>query len=92
MSRSKKKRTGGQPVIWLDEKRRSEKLADPDSYESRKQKNLEKKKKVKSVFEKHKDEESGAGNNSATRKTPLADKIRRLKKQQETQEESPQQE
>ncbi|WP_315983681.1 hypothetical protein [Aliamphritea spongicola] len=58
MSRVKKKRTGGQPVIWLDVPRRSEKLADPDSYESRKRKNLDKKKKVKSVYDKHQDDQN----------------------------------
>ncbi len=91
MSRVKKKRTGGQPVIWLDEKRRSEKLADPDSYESRKQKNLDKKKKLKSVYAKHQDEKSAANAGDTGRKTPLADKIRRLKKRQEQQATAPQQ-
>ncbi|WP_261840789.1 hypothetical protein [Aliamphritea ceti] len=81
MSRTKKKRTGGQPVIWLDGPRRSEKLADPESYESRKRKNLDKKKKVKSVFEKHQDENSQEGNGSEQRKTRLSDKIRKIKKE-----------
>ncbi len=80
MSRVKKKRTGGQPVIWLDGPRRSEKLADPDSYESRKRKNLEKKKKVKSVFDKHQDENSQGESDADQRKTRLSDKIRKLKK------------
>lgn len=80
MSRVKKKRTGGQPVIWLDVPRRSEKLADPDSYESRKRKNQEKKKKVKSVYDKHQDDQNQGERGSEQRKTRLADKIRKLKK------------
>lgn len=80
MSRVKKKRTGGQPVIWLDTPRRSEKLADPDSYESRKRRNLEKKKKVKSTFDKHIEESRQTERGTEQRKTRLADKIRQLKK------------
>ena len=79
MSRVKKKRTGGQPVTWLDQPRRSEKLADPDSYESRKRRNLDKKKKVKSIYDKHQDDAKDQQNNLDDGKTRLADKIRKLK-------------
>jgi len=78
MSRKKKTRSGGGQTVFIDAPRRSEKLADPDSYESRKRKNLEQKKKQKSVYEK---ERAAAANATSTeeRKTRLADKIRRLK-------------
>jgi transposase len=90
MSRKKKKRSGSGQTVFIDIQRRSEKLADPDSYESRKRKNLEQKRKVKSVYQKEV-EAAENGNSQEQRKTPLADKIRRLKKQQSEQSEQPEQ-
>ncbi|WP_432473390.1 hypothetical protein [Amphritea sp. HPY] len=88
MSRKKKKRSGGGQTVFIDVQRRSEKMADPDSYESRKRKNLEQKRKVKSVYQKE-IEAADNGNNQEQRKSPLADKIRRLKKQQSEQADQP---
>ncbi|UTW04887.1 hypothetical protein KDX31_07790 [Amphritea atlantica] len=82
MSRIKKKRTSPKP-IFLDIPRRSEKLADPDSYESRKRRNQEQKKKHKSVYEKAREAELAAESAQQQRDTPLADKIRRLKRAEE---------
>ncbi|WP_299195822.1 hypothetical protein [uncultured Amphritea sp.] len=84
MSRIKKKRTSPKP-IFLDVPRRSEKLADPDSYESRKRRNLEQKKKSKSksVYEKAREAEKAKESGQPQRNTPLAEKIRRLKKAEE---------
>ncbi|MBN0987175.1 MULTISPECIES: hypothetical protein [Amphritea] len=82
MTRIKKKRTSPKP-IFLDVPRRSEKLADPDSYESRKRRSLEQKKKHKSVYEKAREAELAAESAEAKRDTPLADKIRRLKRAEE---------
>lgn len=82
MTRIKKKRTTPKP-IFLDVPRRSEKLADPDSYESRKRRNQEQKKKHKSVYEKAREAEQSAGTDDQQRNTPLADKIRRLKRAEE---------
>ena len=84
MTRKKKKRTSPKP-IFLDIPRRSEKLADPDSYESRKRRNLEQKKKSKSksVYEKAREAELAAESDDQQRDTPLADKIRRLKRAEE---------
>ncbi|WP_372597124.1 hypothetical protein [Amphritea sp.] len=82
MTRIKKKRTTPKP-IFLDVPRRSEKLADPDSYESRKRRNQEQKKKHKSVYEKAREAELAAESDDQQRDTPLADKIRRLKRAEE---------
>ncbi len=84
MTRKKKKRTSPKP-IFLDIPRRSEKLADPDSYESRKRRNLEQKKKSKSksVYEKAREAEQAKAADQPQRNTPLAEKIRRLKKAEE---------
>ena len=82
MTRIKKKRTTPKP-IFLDVPRRSEKLADPDSYESRKRRNQEQKKKHKSVYEKAREAELAAESDDQQRNTPLADKIRRLKRAEE---------
>ncbi len=82
MTRIKKKRTTPKP-IFLDVPRRSEKLADPDSYESRKRRNQEQKKKHKSVYEKAREAEQAAESDDQQRNTPLADKIRRLKRAEE---------
>ncbi len=82
MTRIKKKRTTPKP-IFLDVPRRSEKLADPDSYESRKRRNQEQKKKHKSVYEKAREAELAAESDDQQRDTPLEDKIRRLKRAEE---------
>ncbi|BBB26116.1 hypothetical protein [Amphritea japonica] len=82
MTRKKKKRTSPKP-IFLDVPRRSEKLADPDSYESRRRRNLEQKKKSKSVYEKARDAEQNSDSVDQQRETPLAEKIRRLKRAEE---------
>lgn len=79
MTRKKKTRGGSGLTIYIDPPRRSEKLADPDSYESRKRKNLEQKKKRKSVYQKAVDAEQNENQKAVVRKTPLADKIRRIK-------------
>ena len=93
MTRKKKKRSSPKP-IFLDVPRRSEKLADPDSYESRKRRNLDQKKKSKSVYEKARDAEQDADSATQQRETPLAEKIRRLKRAEEARqkasEETPQ--
>lgn len=68
---------------------RQERLADPESYDSRKRKALEeKKKKHKSVYEKQRDAEKADKNKNAQseRKTRLADKIRRMNKEKEQKE------
>ena len=67
---------------------RQERLADPESYDSRKRKALEeKKKKHKSVYEKQREAEKANKNNAqAERKTRLADKIRRINKEKEQKE------
>lgn len=93
MTRKKKKRSSPKP-IFLDVPRRSEKLADPDSYESRRRRNLEQKKKSKSVYEKAREAEQNADSSDQQRVTPLAEKIRRLKRAEEARqkdsEEAPQ--
>ena len=57
---------------------RQERLADPDSYDSRRRKALEKKKRPPSVYEKQKGSNEGSETEQAQRKTRLADKIRKL--------------
>ncbi|WP_067868411.1 hypothetical protein [Neptuniibacter marinus] len=60
---------------------RRERLADPDSYDSRRRKALEKKKRHQSVYEKKKAESEEDENSQEQRKTRLADKIRKLNKE-----------
>ncbi len=74
MTRKRKKRTGGGLTVYIDGPRRSEKMADPDSYESRKRKNLDQKKKTKSVYEKARAAEQSDKAASQARNTPLAEK------------------
>jgi hypothetical protein len=58
---------------------RSEKLADPDSYDSRRRKAQAEKKKNTSVYEKQRQNEAGSAENQPVeRKTRLADKIKKL--------------
>ena len=64
---------------------RNERLADPDSYDSRRRKAKAEKKKNKSVFEKQREaEQSNSSNSQANdRKTRLADKIRKLNQEKQ---------
>jgi len=85
MTRVKKKRSDANRIEW-DERppRRSEKLADPDSYESRKKKALDKRKRHKSVYEKHLEQESRneeRADQKGARGGRLAEKIRRLNRE-----------
>ena len=79
MTRAKKSRKA---KGFIDDRgpSRKERLADPDSYDSRRRKSVEKRKKPKSVYEKHREQvESEENTNAASKgKTRLADKIRRL--------------
>ncbi|MBY4678416.1 hypothetical protein [Marinobacterium arenosum] len=81
MSRLKKRRHTREWVEFEENgPSRRERLANPDSYESRKRRALAEKKKNKSVFQKEQEKaESGSkqqGGNHA--RGPLADKIRKL--------------
>ncbi|MFC6673109.1 hypothetical protein [Marinobacterium aestuariivivens] len=82
MTRVKKKRSDANRIEWGESPpRRSEKLADPDSYESRKKKALEKRKRQKSVYEKHveqQERDDERREDSGPRGGRLAEKIRRL--------------
>ncbi|GGO77037.1 hypothetical protein GCM10011348_05690 [Marinobacterium nitratireducens] len=82
MTRVKKKRSDANRIEWGERPpRRSEKLADPDSYESRKKRANEKRKKHKSVYEKHLEQEEREEARAAqkgARGGRLAEKIRRL--------------
>jgi len=81
MSRLKKSRKA-KGFIPNEGPTRNERLADPESYDSRRRKALGKKKKNVSVFEKQRQAEaSGAEQQTPERKTRLADKIRKLNKE-----------
>ena len=86
MTRKKKTRSGGGQTVYIDVPRRSEKLADPESYESRKRKNLDQKKKKKSVYQKAVEADQNNGSGQQQRETPLAEKIRRLKAEEQAKE------
>ncbi|MCP4596768.1 hypothetical protein [Neptuniibacter sp.] len=64
---------------------RNERLADPNSYESRRRKAQEKKKKHTSVYEKERQAEKNNASDDKTteRKTRLADKIKKLNKEKQ---------
>ncbi|RVU31036.1 hypothetical protein [Neptunomonas marina] len=89
MSRTKKKRAfvhqylPADPVIS-----KQERLADGDSYESRKKRAQEKKKKHKSVYQKAQENEQAAQNSEPTQRGArggrLADKIRKLNQQKDS--------
>ncbi len=91
MSRQKKKRSFVSQYLPADEViSKSERLADPDSYESRKKKAAEKKKKHKSVYQKKVEAEkaqSGGNEDSGRKGGRLADKIRKLNEQKRKQNE-----
>lgn len=81
MSRLKKSRKA-KGFIPNEGQTRNERLADPDSYDSRRRKALGKKKKNLSTFEKQRQAEASEAEQQAPeRKTRLADKIRNLKKE-----------
>ncbi len=68
---------------------RSERLADPESYDSRRRKAQAEKKKNASVYEKQRQDSASSGDNpSAERKTRLADKIRKLNEDKKVQDDS----
>lgn len=96
MTRMKKKRPTVDRVIVENTPKKRERLTDPDSYESRKQNALKKRKKQLSVYEKARLEaeqqarNEAAGKRGAQNTGPLAEKIRRLnakKKVEESKEE-----
>jgi hypothetical protein len=82
MSRLKKSRKA-KGFIPSEEPSRRELRADPDSYDSRRRKAAENKKKNKSVFEKQREAEKNSNQQTDAdkRKTRLQDKIRRLNKE-----------
>lgn len=91
MTRVKKKRSSANRIEWGESpQRRSEKLADPDSYESRKKRALEKRKRQKTVYEKHLEREAQEEGRHAQERLPrggrLAEKIRRLNRDAELDE------
>nr|WP_067297663.1 hypothetical protein [Marinobacterium profundum] len=85
MTRLKKKRSDANRIEWGDSApRRSEKLADPGSYESRKRKSLDKRKQQKSVYEKQLEKEELEARRRAQQQPRggrLAEKIRRLNRE-----------
>ena len=85
MTRERKKRSDANRIEWgTQPPRRSEKLADPDSYESRKKRALEKRKKQKSAYEKHLEQQErseGRDDQKGARGGRLAEKIRGLNRE-----------
>jgi predicted RNA-binding protein associated with RNAse of E/G family len=86
MSRTKKKRpTVGYLDIRITPDKR-DKLTEEDSYETRKKRGQEKKKKHKSVYQKVKAAEEAKANDNANKQPQggrLAEKIRKMAQQQE---------
>ncbi|TVQ69125.1 MAG: hypothetical protein EA373_09315 [Oceanospirillales bacterium] len=84
MTRMKKQRRTVEMVILEKTPKKKERLTDPDSYESRKQAAMKKRKKQLSVYEKARLEEEQEAKNAAAGKRgerklgPLAEKIRRI--------------
>ncbi|UTW13480.1 hypothetical protein [Marinobacterium rhizophilum] len=84
MTRLKKKRSDANRIEWGETApRRSEKLADPTSYESRKRRSLDNRKKQKSVYEKQLEKEEREARLKAQQPQGgrLAEKIRRLNRE-----------
>jgi hypothetical protein len=85
MTRLKKKRSDANRIEWGESApRRSEKLADPTSYESRKRRALDNSKKQKSVYEKQLEKEEREARLKAQQQPRggrLAEKIRRLNRE-----------
>ena len=77
MTRAKKSRKA---TGFIDDSgpSRQERLADPDSYDSRRRKAQAAKKKNKSVYDKAKDAQKSGGDKPQQRKTRLQDKIKAL--------------
>jgi len=95
VSRKKKQRRLGNFMEVLEQKpKKQERLADPTSKESRRQRALRERKKHKSVYEKAQatqtrvDRDVEAGRKGARHVGPLAEKIRRLNREKEQQESS----
>ncbi|KDE39382.1 hypothetical protein ADINL_2511 [Nitrincola lacisaponensis] len=84
MTRIKKQRRAANLIVLDKTPKKKERLADPESYESRKQQALKKRKKKLSLYEKARQEaEQQARNDAAGRRGsqklgPLADKILRM--------------
>lgn len=89
MTRIKKQRRAANLIVLDKTPKKKEKLADPESYESRKQASLKKRKKKLSVYEQarleevRKQREAEAGRRGSQHEGPLAEKIRRLNKERE---------
>lgn len=85
MTRARKKRSDANRIEWGESApRRSEKLADPGSYESRKKRALDKRKQQKSVYEKQREKEEREARvreQQLPRGGRLAEKIRRLNRE-----------
>ncbi|EXJ11254.1 hypothetical protein [Nitrincola nitratireducens] len=87
MTREKKRRSAVHQDELVFTPRKQERLADPESYESRRSKAIKERKKQASVYEKARLEAekegkaAAAGRRGAHNTGPLADKIRRLNQQ-----------
>ncbi|KAA0875380.1 hypothetical protein [Nitrincola tapanii] len=101
MTRIKKQRRAANLIVLDKTPKKKEKLADPESYESRKQAALKKRKKHLSVYEKtrlaqeQQRRNDEAGRRGAANLGPLAEKIRarnaeqeKIKQQQEAEDNS----
>jgi len=83
MSRSKKKRSNANQLIFEDETgpNKSERFANPDSYEARKKRAMKDRKKNRSVYQKELDKQEAAkagGDQGRPKGGRLADKIRKM--------------
>lgn len=94
MTRRKKERRLGKFMPVLEQKpRKQERLADPDSKESRKKKAISDRKKHKSVYEKAQatksrvERDEAAGRKGTRHGGPLAEKIRRINQERKEKEE-----
>ncbi|WP_409526306.1 hypothetical protein [Nitrincola sp. MINF-07-Sa-05] len=92
MTRIKKQRRAANLIVLDKTPKKKERLADPDSYESRKLKALVKRKKHKSVFQKAQEQQTReerdaeAGRRGGRALGPLADKIRKMNAKKKKQE------
>ncbi|WP_151704694.1 hypothetical protein [Nitrincola alkalilacustris] len=92
MTRIKKQRRAANLIVLDKTPKKKERLADPDSYESRKLKALVKRKKHKSVFQKAQEQktreerDAEAGRRGGRALGPLADKIRKMNAKKKKQE------
>ena len=89
MTRLKKQRRMANKIVLDKTPKKQERLADPDSYESSKQRSLSKRKKHQSVYEKARATQSreqrdqDAGRRGTRHGGPLADKIKRLNQEKQ---------